>query len=51
MFLSETFILHRGRNDFRRYCLETFSREEMSKCHINECFKINGKQKIKMLKR
>ena len=35
-FLSETFILHRGRNDFRRYYLETFSREEMPKCHIND---------------
>ena len=42
--------LNRGRKHFCRYCLQVFSREEILKRHIKDCFKINGKQKIKMSK-
>ena len=38
--------LHRGRKHFCRYCLQAFSTEEILKCHIKDCFKINGKQRI-----
>ena len=40
--------LHRGRKHFCHYCLEAFSTEEILKCHITNCFKTNGKQKIIM---
>ena len=40
--------LHRGRKHFCRYCLEAFSTEEILKCHITNCFKINVKQKFIM---
>ena len=43
--------LHRERKDFCRYSLQSFSAEEILKCHINDCFKINGKQRIIMPKR
>ena len=39
--------LHRGRKHFCRYCLQAFSSEEILKCHIIDCLKINGKQRIK----
>ena len=42
--------LHRGRKHFCRYCLHTFITENNLKCHIKDCFKINGKQRIKILK-
>ena len=29
--------------DFCRYCLQTFSTEEILKFHINDCFRISGK--------
>ena len=38
--------LHRGTKHFCRYCLQTFSTEEMLKRHIKDCFKINDKEKI-----
>ena len=38
---------HRGRKHFCRYCLQTFRTADVLKCHINDCFKINGKQSIK----
>ena len=38
--------LHRRKKHFCRYCLQAFSTEEILKCHIKGCFKINGKQKI-----
>ena len=41
--------LRRGRKHF--CCLQAFSTREISKRHINECFKINAKQIIKMSKR
>ena len=36
------------RKHFCRYCLHAFITEEILKHHIKNCFKINGKQKIKM---
>ena len=42
--------LHRGKKHFCGYCLETFSTEEIVKSDVNDCFKINGKQLIQMLK-
>ena len=42
--------LHRGRKKFCRY-LHAFSTEEILKRHINDCFKINGKQIIIMPKK
>ena len=38
--------LHRGRKHFCCYCLLVFFTEEILKHHINDCFKINGKQRI-----
>ena len=43
--------LHRGRKHFCRYCLYSFITEEVLNRHIKDCFKIKGKQKIKMLKK
>ena len=43
--------IHWGRKQFCCYCLQAFSTEEILKCHINDCFKINGKQSIIMLKK
>ena len=41
-------ILHRRRKHFCRYCLQAFSSEEISKSHIKDRFKINGKQRTIM---
>ena len=38
---------HRGRKHFCCYCLQAFITEEILS-HINDCFKINGKQWIHM---
>ena len=43
--------LHRGRKQFCRYCLQTFSTEDIIKSHIKDCFKINDKQRIIMPKK
>ena len=43
--------LHRGRKHFCRYFLQAFSTKEILKFHINDCFKINSKQMIKMPKK
>ena len=40
--------LHRGRKYFCCYCSHAFITEEILKRLIEDCFKINGKQKIKM---
>ena len=42
--------LHRGRKHFCCYCCQAFRTPEKLKCHIKNCFKINGKQTIKMPK-
>ena len=39
--------LHLGRKYFCLNCLQVFSTEEILKCHIKDCFKINGKKRIK----
>ena len=45
-------IIHCGRKHLCRHCLQVFSSDEILKCHSNsdseDCFKINGKQRIKM---
>ena len=43
--------VHRGSKHFCCYCLQAFSSEEILKSHIKDCFKINGKQTIKMPKK
>ena len=43
--------LHCGRNHFCCFCLQNFITEEIIKCHVNDCFKINDKQTIKMPKK
>ena len=42
--------LHCRKKHFWRYSLQTFSTEEILKCHIKDCFEINSKQKNKMPK-
>ena len=36
------------KNIFRRYCSQAFNTEEILKCHIKGCFKINGKERVIM---
>ena len=43
--------LHRRKKHFCRYWLRDFSKEEILKCHIKDCFKINSKQRIIMPKK
>ena len=43
--------LHRRGKHFCRYCLHAFTTKEMLKCHVKDCFKINGKQTIKIPKK
>ena len=43
--------LHRGRKHFHCYCLQAFSAEEALKCHVKDCFKINGKQRVRIPQR
>ena len=38
--------LHHRKKHFYCYCLQAFSTEEILKCHVEDCFKIDGKQKI-----
>ena len=40
--------LHHGRKSFCRYCLQPFRTAHALTCHIKNCFKINGKQRIKI---
>ena len=42
--------LHHGRKEFCCYCLHACISEEILKRYIKDCFKINGKQKIKISK-
>ena len=37
--------LHCRRKNFCRYCLYGFIIEEILRCHIKDCFKINDKKK------
>ena len=43
--------LHHEKKYFCRYCLQAFSTEKMLKLHIKDRFRINGKQRIIMLKK
>ena len=36
--------LHRGRKHFCRYPLQAFSKEEILKHYIKDCFKVDDKQ-------
>ena len=45
------YTLHRGRKYFCRYCLQAFRTAEKLKCRIKGCFKVNGKQTIKVPKK
>ena len=40
-----------GRKHFSCDCLQTFRTNRILKCHINNCFKIISKQRIKMPKK
>ena len=40
--------LHHRKTHFCCYCLQAFSTEEILKCHIKECYKMNDQQKIIM---
>ena len=45
-------MLHRDRKHFCRYCLQSFTTEQiLERDIINDCFEINGKQMIKMAKK
>ena len=35
-----------GEKHFCHNCLQAFSTEKILKCHIKDCFRINGKQSI-----
>ena len=55
MFLSKILthsclIIHyiKAENIFGCYCLQAFRTTDTLNCHIKDCFKINGKQGIKM---
>ena len=43
-------ILNRGPEHSFGYCLQAFRTADVLKCHIKNCFKINGKQSIKVPK-
>ena len=43
--------LHCRKKHLCRYCLQAFNTEEILKCHIKHCFKINDKQKIIIAKK
>ena len=45
------YSLHLERKHFCWYCLHVFITEEILKRHIKNCFKINGKEMIKMPKK
>ena len=43
--------LHCGRKHFCCYCLQAFRTAEKLKCHIKDCFKINGNKPLRCLRR
>ena len=43
--------LHRGIKHFYRYCLQPLRTADILQCHIKDCFKVNGKQTIKIPKK
>ena len=44
------YTLHCGKN-ICCYCLQVFNTEQILKRHVKNCFKINGEQRIIMLKK
>ena len=42
--------LYHGGKHFCCYCLQSFATTEKLKCQIKDCFKFNGKERIKMPK-
>ena len=42
------YTLHRERKHICCYCLQAFRTADVLKCHIKDCFKINGKERIKL---
>ena len=50
-FIYDHTLLHHGRKIFCRYCLQSFSTEEILKRHVKDCFITNLKQRIIMLKK
>ena len=50
IFVYDHSLYHR-RKHFYFYCLHDFITEEILQHHIKDCFKINGKQTIKMTKK
>ena len=40
------YTLRSGRKHFCQYCLQVFRTADLLKCRINDCFKINGNQRI-----
>ena len=45
------YTLHHGRKLVFCYCLQAFRKAQTLKCHIIDCFKINGTQMIKIAKK
>ena len=43
--------LHRGKKYFCRYCLQSFSTDKILKTHVKVCFKVIGKQMVKIPKK
>ena len=43
------YTLNCGRKYFGHCFLQGLRRADVLRCHIKDCFKINGKQRIKML--
>ena len=43
--------LHRGRKHFCCYCSQAFSTKEIIKCHVKDCVKVNGKQRVRIPKK
>ena len=43
--------LHRNRKYFYLYCLQSFSTEQILEKRVNDCFEINDKQIIKIVKK
>ena len=51
MLLRLCMIMHYMEENIFCYSLQAFSTEDILKRHIKYCFKINGKQRIKMPKK
>ena len=46
--MKDFYTLHRRRKHYCCYCLQAFSTEEILKRQSKDCFKTNGKWRIKM---